>query len=480
MKTQPLDLLDSFPAADDISASATLEQESADFQTKIVVLDDDPTGIQTVHDIFVYTDWNANTLREAFSDPHPLFFILTNSRSFSAEKTVAVHREIAENLCAVSRETGKEFLLLSRSDSTLRGHYPLETEVLKHTLENLTGCMFDGEIICPFFPEGGRYTINNIHYVREKNALIPAGDTEFARDKTFSFHSSDLTEYVEEKTKGVYSKDSCICISLDELRAQDYEGITKKLMSADNFRKIIVNAVCYADLKVFSTSWIRAMKKGKNFLSRCAAALPKVIGKVPDRPLLTAAELCPEHSGNGGLIIIGSHVKKTTEQFKTLLDAGFPLEPLEFHVDTCFRENGLEKEADRILKRTESLIAEGRTVLVYTSRTLLAPDGCSEEELLALSVKISGALTSIVSMLSVRPSFILAKGGITSSDVGTLGLHVHKALILGQIRPGIPVWRTGKESRFPDISYIIFPGNVGGPDTLRDIVFELITEEESE
>lgn len=474
MNRQPVTILDCFPSVDTAAVEQSLAEELSDFSPKIVVLDDDPTGIQTVHDIYVYTNWDKDTLTQAFKEDTRMFFILTNSRSLSQAATTALHTEIAENLCHVSRELGMDFLLLSRGDSTLRGHYPLETDILKHTLETNLNYHFTGEVLCPFFPEGGRYTFGNIHYIREKDFLTPAGDTEFARDKTFPFHTSDLTEYIEEKSGGKYCSKDCICISLEEIRALDYNGITEKLVCSSGYSHIIVNAVTYTDLKIFAIAWIRAMKAGCHYLARCAAALPKVIGNVADHPLLTAADIKNVNSSNGGLIIIGSHVKKTTDQFRELTGAGLPLSLLEFHVQSCFEEGGLEKETMRVLREAESFIRKGNTVVVYTSRKLLAPEEFSEEELLALSVRISEALTSIVSLLSIRPSFILAKGGITSSDVGTIGLHVKKALVLGQISPGIPVWKTGPESKFPDMPYIIFPGNVGTETTLREIAEMLV------
>lgn len=474
MDTQPVTLLNSFPAADASAAEQILNLELSGFHSKIVVLDDDPTGIQTVHGVYVYTDWKKETLTQAFQDEKQLFFILTNSRSLSKSETARVHKEIAEILCEVSKEQNQEFLLLSRGDSTLRGHYPLETDILKESIEKNLDLHFNGEIFCPFFPEGGRYTLNNIHYVKEGDHLTPAGDTEFARDKTFSFHSSDLTEYMEEKSGGACSKERCICISLEELRSFSLDIITQKLMQADNFAKIIVNAIDYTDLKIFAIAWVRAMKAGRHYIARCAAALPKVIGNITDQPLLSRAELCSSDHGHGGLIIIGSHVKKTTEQFQTLLDADLPLVPLEFHVNAYFEKGGLEGETKKILSQAEAYILNGKTVLIYTSRQLLAPEGFSKDELLALSVKISDAMTAIVSGLSIRPGFILAKGGITSSDVGTKGLHVKKALVLGQVKPGIPVWLTGEESRFPHMPYIIFPGNVGTATTLTEIVENII------
>ena len=92
---------------------------------KIVVLDDDPTGVQTVSGVSVYTDWSLDSIREGFAEREELFFILTNSRSFTQDETVRVHREISSRLVQVSKETGLDFLVICRGDSTLRGHYPV-------------------------------------------------------------------------------------------------------------------------------------------------------------------------------------------------------------------------------------------------------------------------------------------------------------------------------------------------------------------
>ena len=139
---------------------------------KIVVLDDDPTGIQTVHGIYVYTDWDLETIRKGFDGDEKVFYVLTNSRSMGEEESVRIHREIAYHVAAVSKETGKDFLLVSRGDSTLRGHYPAETAALKEELEQ-QGFRTDGEILCPFFLEGGRFTIGDIHYVRGADGTLP-------------------------------------------------------------------------------------------------------------------------------------------------------------------------------------------------------------------------------------------------------------------------------------------------------------------
>ena len=177
---------------------------------------------------------------------------------------------------------------------------------------------------------------------------------------------------------------------------------------------------------------------------------------------------------NGGIVLIGSHVKKTTDQLNCLKELDGQADFMEFQVNTVFEENGLEKEVERTVKAAEEKILSGRTVVIYTSRQLLAPENMTPEEKLQISVKISNAVTSIIGKLSVKPKFIIAKGGITSSDVGTKALRVKKARVMGQVKKGIPVWMTGEESKFPGMPYIIFPGNVGEVSTLKEIVEELI------
>ena len=450
-------------------AEALLSQAMEGFHKKLVVLDDDPTGVQTVHDVSVYTDWEEESIRKGFEEKEAMFFILTNSRSFSVEETTKVHQDIAARVAKVARELGQDFMIISRGDSTLRGHYPLETQLLADGLTKNEGVVIDGEIICPFFPEGGRYTMDNIHYVKEQDNLVPAGMTEFARDKTFGYKSSDLTEYVEEKTEGKYHKEDCITISLDELNALDVQGIKDKLMSAQNMAKIIVNAVSYADLKIFCAALVLAMKAGKHYMARTAAAFTKVMGRISDQPLLGRAQLEGD-TKNGGIVLIGSHVKKTTDQLNCLKELDGQADFMEFQVNTVFEENGLEKEVERTVKAAEEKILSGRTVVIYTSRQLLAPENMTPEEKLHISVKISNAVTSIIGKLSVKPKFIIAKGGITSSDVGTKALRVKKARVMGQVKKGIPVWMTGEESKFPGMPYIIFPGNVGEEETLKEAV----------
>lgn len=443
---------------------------------KIVVLDDDPTGTQTVHDICVYTNWELETVLQAFADSESMFFIMTNSRGFTAKTTEQAHAEIGRNLCKAAQETGEDFILISRSDSTLRGHFPLETETLRATIEQCSDRRFDGEILVPFFVEGGRYTINNIHYVREGEELIPAALTEFANDKSFGYKSSHLGKYVQEKTVGRFSERDCVFISIEDLRAGKVEEITRQLMAVQNFNKVIVNAASYEDIKVFILAYCEALQQGKTFMFRSAAAIPKVLGAVSDQPLLTRQQLRGENP-NGGIVLVGSHVNKTTRQLECLRSGNQKLMFIEFDQHRVLEPGGLEDEVIRVVHAAETSIAKGTSVVVYTRRQRLDLDTEDKDAQLEISTRISDAVTSIVGSLSVRPSFIVAKGGITSSDVATKALGVKKAVVMGQVQPGIPVWLTGAESKYPGMPYIIFPGNVGQDDTMYVIVNTLAGDE---
>ncbi|MDE4085943.1 four-carbon acid sugar kinase family protein [Planococcus maritimus] len=459
----------SLPAVPDTTqVDALLERELLDFNKKIIVLDDDPTGVQTVHGVSVYTDWTAESIEAGFKEEQSMFFILTNSRGFTAAETKQAHEDIARVIQETAAKHKKEFIIISRGDSTLRGHYPLETEVLKNTVEQASGISFDGEVIMPFFQEGGRLTINNIHYVQDGEDLVPAGETEFAKDRTFGYAASHLGEWAEEKSNGAFKAQDAVYLSLEDIRALRIDRLVEQLMAVTDFNKVIVNAVEYVDAKIVVIALIRAMNAGKQFMFRSAAALTKIIGGISDKALLTKEELITEPSDNGGLIMIGSHVKKTTEQFEVLKTADF-IEFIEFDVHLVLHPEQFEAEIKRVIDTSERLIREGQTVTVYTKRERLDLGDNQQEEELKLSVKISDAVTSIVKNLHVRPSFIIAKGGITSSDIGTNGLSVQRATVAGQIQPGIPVWLTGSESKFPGMAYVIFPGNVGSKTSLKDV-----------
>lgn len=469
MKRLNASVLNSFPTVDETAIDALLAAEITRDKTKLVVLDDDPTGVQTVHDISVYTNWDKESIRAGFAEENKVFYILTNSRGMTVEETTKAHKEIVAVVAEVAKEAGKPYLIMSRSDSTLRGHYPLEPRLLKEGMEQ-TGIRVDAEVLCPFFKEGGRFTIGNVHYVQEGSELVPAAETEFARDKTFGYTKSAIPEYIEEKTGGEYRAEGVTCISLESLRSCDYDAIEAQLLAVEGFGKICVNAVDYCDIKVFAVSLYRAIAKGKTFMFRTAAGLVKVMGGVSDIPLLTRQDMVTKETVNGGIVVVGSHTQKTTAQLNELLMLDCVV-PVEFNSNKVLEgDKVFYDEVARCVAEAEEIIASGKTAVCFTCRTLLTLENDTKESALLRSVKISDGVQRLVGELKVTPAFVVAKGGITSSDVGMKALRVKRANVMGQIRSGVPVWKTGDESRFPQIPYIIFPGNTGNEKTLREAV----------
>ena len=328
----------------------------------------------------------------------------------------------------------------------------------------------DGEVLFPFFKEGGRFTIDNTHYVKYGDELVPAAQTEFAKDKTFGYTHSSIPEYVEEKTKGAYKAENVTCIALEDLRALNIDKITEQLTNVKDFNKVCVNAIDYCDVKAFCIALYRAMAAGKSFMFRTAAGFVKVVGGVTDIPLLTRKEMVVKETDNGGIVVVGSHTAKTTAQLEELLKLDNVV-PVEFKSSLVLDgDEAFYNEVKRCVAEEEKIIASGKTAVCFTERKLLTVENDTKESALIRSVKISDGVQRLVGDLSITPAFVIAKGGITSSDVGTKALKVKCANVMGQIKPGIPVWQTGSESRFPQTPYVIFPGNVGEVTTLREAV----------
>lgn len=465
------DVKKSYPEPDYITIHSKLEQQLTKSDRVIVVLDDDPTGIQTVYGVPVYTDWEPETIRAAAANDK-MFFILTNTRAMSADKASSVNYAIGKLLAQESLRQEKDFLLISRGDSTLRGHYPLEIDVLRNAVEQNSPIRFDGEIICPYFGEGGRCTVNDIHYVADgEDELIPVAQTDYARDQTFGFRHSNLAEWVLEKAGKGRRREDIVSLSVDILRREKGAELVQEVLERkEGYRTILVNALEHADIQVFCTGLLRALQNGKNYLIRSGSSVPgELLGK-PRRKLLTREEIRIPDSNHGGLVIAGSHVKKTTEQLQKV-ERGIPdVKMIEFNQHLAIYPELLKEEVCRVLTEAETSIENGRDAVVYTRRERLDMGTQDKEKELWLAGLISEALTDVVKRLKVQPAYLIAKGGITSSDIGTKGLGVHKAMVLGQVRPGIPVWKTDADSKFPGMSYVIFPGNVGEAGTLAEIM----------
>jgi uncharacterized protein YgbK (DUF1537 family) len=432
---------------------------------KLIILDDDPLGCQTVYDLPIVTDWSAATLRAELAGDAPACFVLTNSRSMPAGQAERVYEGIGRRLSRLEAQTGQAFNILTRCDSTLRGHFPGEIEALQRGMNRpFSACLF-----IPFFAEGGRLTINDVHYITEDKQLIPIGQSSYAQDAVFGFQASNLREWVAEKTNGRIIPQHIPSISLADIRQGGPERVAGRLRGLDNGLICIVNAAEQRDIEVFVQGLLLAEAAGKRFLYRTAASfIPARLG-LPPRPLLTASDLDLPASG-GGLIIVGSHVPQTTSQLQALL-AMPGLHSTEVRVPALLDEHQRQAEIERVVKQVESGLGSQQDVVIYTSRQPV--QGKDIESSLQLGRQISGSLAAITRLLSTRPRYLLVKGGITASDLATQALQVQRAIVLGQLMPGIPVWRLGSESRFPHLCFIVFPGNVGDTQALVTAVSRL-------
>ena len=423
----------------------------------MVVLDDDPTGFQTVHGCLLITRWDEESVRLGFEDSEAFFYILTNTRAMTREDAAEVTREAMEMVVKVNQDYGYQLIIVSRSDSCLRGHFPLETDVMRQCLVEHGYSVYEKTPFCPAFIEAGRVTIDGIHYMRDGKQLIPVSQTEFAHDNVFAYHTSILTEYIKEKGAD----------------PEDYE---------------IVNAESYDELYRFARHLTNdIIPQTSSIVIRSSSSLPKAISGISDQPLLDRTILTPPTSSlshqpsalshqpsniihhpsdipplNPGCFIVGSHVKKTTLQLEQLLQAE----------GTC----AIEVDVQRILDDSALLMSEtldtirqvveiGLTPVIYTSRQEIRLDDANQRQ--HLGQQVSDFLVDIVYRLPFTPSYLVGKGGITSHDILTKGLGIRSARVLGQVIPSVPCVMA------PHFPYIIFPGNVGNEDSLREIYLKL-------
>ena len=426
--------------------------------TKIIVLDDDPTGSQTVHGCLLLTRWDEATLREALADASPLFFVLTNTRGMDAARAAAVTRAACRNLraaLAAEAVAGRTVnpLLVSRSDSTLRGHYPVETDVIAEELGP-----FDAHFVIPAFFEGGRITRDSTHYLLVEGRAVPVHETEFARDSVFGYRHSYLPDYVEEKTRGRIRAAQVQRFVLADVRGDSLP----RLRALHGNACCVVDAEAQADLDHFAAQLRQAAEEGRHFLFRSGASLLTALARLPAQPVAAAAMRQFVRDVRPGAVIVGSHVKKSTQQLERLLAV-----PGTAAVEVDVDHIGARREAllAEVAARCDLAHAAGKVPVIYTSRVERGfPDQATR---LAFGAALSAFLMDVVRGLPATLGFLISKGGITSNDVLSDGLALRTSRVLGQILPGCSVVRCPADHpRFPRLPVVIFPGNVGDEGAL--------------
>lgn len=466
------ELTDQLPSQPDEAALFPhIQRMVSESKRVLVVVDDDPTGTQTVSDVELLLAWNVPLLAETMRRERRLFYLLTNSRGMPEQMAIELNETSVRQLTAASWSAGREFIIASRSDSTLRGHYPAEI----FALERGVGRAYDGHLVVPAFFEGGRYTINDTHYVAtpiaSSQTLQPAHETPYAQDSAFGYSTAYLPAWIEEKSKGHWRAEEVISLDLKLIREGGPEAVAARLSTVTGGLPIVVNAVGYGDLAVVVLGVLQAEAAGKHFAYRTAASFVRLRGAIAPRSLLQPYEIVgASPSTNGGLVVVGSYVPGSTKQLDALLSLPF-VQGVELPVERVVQnEDEAHMISNALGQRIDALLDAGVTPVVFTSRTLLT--GADSADFLAIGQRISQALTEAIHAIHVQPRFVIVKGGVTSHDVAQRGLGAERARVLGQLFPGVPVWRLeiGPLSRFAGVPYIVFPGNVGGSDSLKEAV----------
>lgn len=421
-------------------------------QPKIVVIDDDPTGSQTVHSCLLLLRWDVETLRLGLVDEVPIFFVLANTRALTPAQAEARTREVCQNLkAAIAAEGIQDFLVVSRSDSTLRGHYPIETDAIATELGP-----FDAHFLTPAFFEGGRLTRDSTHYLLVDGVEVPTHETEFARDSVFGYSTAYLPDYVAEKTNGTIPADKVGRFLLADIRG----GCRDRLQALAGNTCVAVDAETQADMDRFASDVLAVAAAGKRFLFRSAASLLTSLAQLGPQPVAAEAMARYTRASGRGVVLVGSHVQKSTMQLQALLQeegtTGIEVNVKRLR-DFPERRDALLAE---ILADVAKAYTNGQTPVIYTSRTELQFDRVQQR--LDFGVAVSTLLMDVVKGLPVDIGFLLSKGGITSNDVLSTGLNLQAARLLGQVLPGCSLVITpASHPQFPNLPVVLFPGNVG-------------------
>lgn len=435
----------------------------------LVVLDDDPTGSQAVFDVTVVVEPTVDDLVAAARERRPVF-LWTNSRSLPEVDAIELSRALVRAAIDAARRAGVRPIFVSRSDSTLRGHFAAEIGAITDACRE-AGEEVDGVVFVPAFLEAGRLTADDVQWVRQADGhLVPAARTEFARDATFGYRETDLREWVRART--ALPTEKVTSIPLDAVRSNTESE--RLLGSVTDSAIAIGNAVAPGDLEALAAACQAAERAGRRLMYRCGPSFVRALMGQPSRAPLTAAELSgivlDTAAAPFGLTVVGSHTALTTLQLAEA-QRQHRLTVVELDVDRVLAE-GTRADAiadaiaqlGRALRCTHAALATSRSVRTVEN---------DPQESLAITGRVSAAVCAVVAGLpsDLALRYVVAKGGITSHEVATRGLRMRHATVLGQVFPGqVSVLRLGPETSRAGMPYVVFPGNVGEQDSLAHVI----------
>lgn len=443
---------------------------------RLLVLDDDPTGSQCVHGVSVAFEEDPRIIVDALHDPGSTCFVLTNTRALDRDEAVAKNRRILEGVLEVADDRGlplESLHVISRSDSTLRGHVLDEPAVIAEVLAG-HGIKVDGYLFCPAMLEAGRYTQGDIHYAVVQGEAVEVGDTDFAQDATFGYSSSDLKDFLVEKSQGKLNIEDIISISLEDIREGGVKRVAQILETVTDGQWVVLNCTEYQDLEVVTDAVTIAEDQGMTFVTRSGPSFVRPLAGQHGAKVLASEDITPADSASHGLVVVGSHVGLTNRQLKVLQEHGshreFELDVAQI-LDPSTRDAYLPQFIGAVGAELKN-----QDCVIYTSRTLVRTEDPAES--LRIAGQVSDAVVEIVQKLrNSRPAWVVAKGGITSHEVAHKGLGIRLGTVAGQFYPGqISLFQPIEcPDEVRDIPYVVFPGNVGGEHALAEVVERLRT-----
>ncbi len=436
---------------------------------KVIVIDDDPTGSQTVNNCLLLLKWDYSTLIKGFQSKSNLLFILANTRSLSENDAKLRLVEICNAIKKViSKESYKEeFIFVSRGDSTLRGHNFLEPKIMNDCLGP-----FDATFHIPAFIEGKRMTIDGDHFVDN----VPVSQTIFAKDKIFGYKTSNVKKLLFQKCKSQIKFNDIQNLKISELKvleSKDKNIVFNKIKNLKENSHVIVDIENYSQLKKFTLS-IKKLIKQKKFLFRTAASFISSISAVKDNPkepffYSLIRRNNREKKFLPGFYVIGSYVELSTIQLKEFLEISECI-PIEFDVFEFLRISKLKSNQDQLVLFKNKLLAQIRSILkqentpvLFTSRKEVSVG--NNDEQVNFYNSLAHFISELVSGLKNEIGYLVSKGGITSNVILSNGFKANYVYLHGQIITGVSLV-TFKLENDENLPIVTFPGNIGNQDSL--------------
>ncbi|MEQ4210460.1 four-carbon acid sugar kinase family protein [Actinopolymorpha sp. B9G3] len=448
---------------------------------RIAVVDDDPTGSQNMHGVAVVTVLEDTEFASALDAPGSCAFLLTNSRSMPEPEAATLNAAIGRRLHHLAARLGAPVEIVSRSDSTLRGHLRAEVGALTEARREVTGRGYDGVLVVPAYFDAGRCTAGDVHWARVGGELLPVGETEYARDATFGYSASNLCEWVAEKSAGTVRPADVHSLSIEDIRLGGPARVAEVLTAVSDGAFVVVNCLEDADLDVVVLGLLDAEAAGRSFLHRTAPSFVRALTGLDPQPPLTSAQLRDAGRKAGpnathptatshGLVVVGSHVGLTSRQVAAARGRG-GFKEVDLDVTAVIDPTRRDGHVATVTARVVTAL-QNADVLLATSRTLSR--GHDALSSLDIARTVSAAVVDVVrgARAAAAPAWYVAKGGITSHDVAVRALEIRRAEVAGQLFDGmVSVWRPLRAApEVIEVPYVVFAGNVGDENTLAEVV----------